>query len=274
MESPPGCGPIRQKEHYMTTDERLNIDEVKTAFEATIHDQKAFFDGLVDGRDDPLVRATYIRFDETECCPIMRVFSYDEIIATAWLLRGGMHRRVAAAMAREGFVMAARESAEGCANYEVPCDKNHLDYKVIDRVTMPSGDVWAIAAPHHEKWPEPDELLFVDDYAVWFELDGEPRSLDDEDLPQDIFASCSLRVNGFRRPQCSVDNQLSDQVPPELEAQLAVLQTALSNGIDAASDEELRAKLQALIPGIPVIVTVEECDDGTNPPNTPPSNLN
>lgn len=189
-----------------------------------------------------------------------------------------MYRRFAAALVREGYVLAAREHTDGYADFDVPAGKEHLTYEVLDRLTLPSGEIWAIAAPCPNEWPQARELTFVGDYAAWFEVDGNKRSLDAEDLPASIFKSSNMTGKPFGRRKHQTAVPLSaDAIPAHLAPQVAALSAAAQSGnIVASSKEELLAKLQALAPDVTLVLSIDEDDEGTVtvPLNSPPYDLN
>lgn len=166
-----------------------------------------YYLGMMSGRDDPLVRAAWVRYDEETARPVHRVFSYDELIATAWLLHGGLDRHSAPALVREGWVIAARMEEDEAAYFGWPEERNGLTYAFWDTLIMPNGDRWLIAAPVREQWPAADDLLFRGDYGCEFVKDGEYRDLDDEELPRDLFR-CGLGRSGLVRVQPTVTEQL------------------------------------------------------------------
>src|SRR5690349_10162245 len=91
----------------MATDTRINKDDLLDLHEKEDRYLEGYWNGVVAGRPDPGIRAVYIRYDEEEQRPKLRLFSYDELIATAWLIGLGVHRWVAAALVKEEYVIAA-----------------------------------------------------------------------------------------------------------------------------------------------------------------------
>lgn len=235
------------------TDSRLNDNDVRNC-----HNKQVLFNyfaGLVDNRSDPLVRSVFIRYNEDTGLPIMRLFSYDESIATAWAIRNGLHRRHAAALVREGYILAAREGADGYSNFELLAELKHLAFDVRDRITMPDGTVWAIAAPPVDQVPAAEELTFVGDYAVWMEIDGAPRDLDEEDLPEGVFKS------HFAAPDPEAESHDHTKDDRVLSQVTKFAEACRSGAMRASTKEELHAMAQAMMPDVTVITSVEDDDD-------------
>ncbi|TCJ38880.1 hypothetical protein [Parafrankia sp. BMG5.11] len=235
------------------TDPRLNDEDVRNCHNKQILFH--YFAGLIDGRSDPLVRALFIRYNEKTESPVVRLFSYDESIATAWGIREGLYRRHAAALVREGYILAAREGSDGYSNFELPAELEHLAFDLVDRITMPDGTVWAIAAPPVDQIPAPEDLTFVGDYAVWMEINGVPHNLDEDDLPESVFRSHFATSE----PESEIQDYTGrDRVRKQVTK---FAEACRSGAMCASTKEELHAMAQAMMPDVTVITTVEDDDD-------------
>ena len=138
----------------MATDTRIDKDSLLNLYTEENKYLEGYWAGVVTGRSDPGIRAVYIRYDEEERRPKLRLFSYDELIGTAWLIAQGVHRWVAAALVKEEYVIAAPFGAWVNAPRE--------DYEFVN-VMLEDGSEWSIGTANVSD----ADLGFVEDYAVW-----------------------------------------------------------------------------------------------------------
>lgn len=163
------------------TDTRIDTKLIEQENADTERFQGGYWTGLLVGRHDPGVRAIYVRYDEATKRPVFRMFSYDELIATAWLLDHGMYHRAAAALVHKEFVIA-----------EPYRDPIHLPEEMTDFfvVKLPDDSEWLIA---HGPLPAAHELEFVEDYAGYCIVDGKRINLAKE--PRPTFIGVGERIN-------------------------------------------------------------------------------
>ena len=153
----------------MATDTRINKNSLLDLYKEENKYLEGYWAGVVTGRSDPGIRAVYIRYDEEEQRPKLRLFSYDELIATAWLVAQGIHRWLAAALVKEEYVIAAPFGAWVNAPRE--------DYQFVN-VTLEDGAEWAIGTADVSD----ADLGFVEDYAVWGSDGGKLLDLSSEEF--------------------------------------------------------------------------------------------
>lgn len=165
------------------TDNRLITKEVAKASKKATAYQAGYWTGVLCCRADPHVRALRVYYNEQTKKPHHRLFSYDEIIATAALMSIGIPKRVAAAMA---FYELAIAVPCGCG---FDADGREADRFKAIRVCLDDGSLWDVAIENNFK---SSRLEFVGDFAVWFEADG--KRSDPDHAP---FPSRSLDVIGM-----------------------------------------------------------------------------
>jgi hypothetical protein len=121
---------------------------------------RGYWAGACAGRPDPGIRAAYFRFIASEDQVKLRLFSYDELIAVAWLLARRIDAHRAAALVSEEYVIAAPYGARVKAPFP------HYDFV---KVMLFDGSEWAVGSADAST----SNLAFVEDYAVWDSETGE-----------------------------------------------------------------------------------------------------
>ena len=139
---------------FVSHDTRLDQKTVESSFTSKGDYLAGYWAGVICCRSDPGVRAMYVRYDEEIDGPVFRPFSYDELVATAWLIARGVNHRLAALLVHKEHVMALEDGAPNehlCEEYE------------FESVILNGGVRWLIACGD----PAEVDLTYLQDYACW-----------------------------------------------------------------------------------------------------------
>ena len=151
---------------------------LESALDEALPELLAYWEMVFSGRADPGVRGFLSRLPEDKTTAIFRPLTYQESVAAAWLIRGGMHRRLAAAMATERYAVASPMGSD-------PPVRPDLDYMRPNEIALSDGAQWAVTV----STALPTRLALVENYSVFLVQDGCFLDFDHHAYPAELITS-------------------------------------------------------------------------------------
>jgi len=153
---------------------------LELAIDQATPDLLLHWDEIFGGRGDPGIRGFLTQIDEAQTEVLIIPLGYEASIAAAWLIRAGFNRRVAAAFASEGHVLALPTAGR-------PTRRPEGDYDLHDRVMLNDSSEWDILMTSER----PVKLKLVNNYSVLLVRDGAALDLDEHPYPPDLMRGAS-----------------------------------------------------------------------------------
>lgn len=163
----------------LETDYRLNCSSVYALCACREDEVQGYYDGLLTLRADPGIRASFVYYNVDSQRPDITLFSYEQLIAIAWLVYGGWPRRAAAAAVHNKLV--------GCCETGTSCRdlRPDRDYTVSDHVRLRDETSWDILMAAGVTAHQP--FLFREDFGVnAVDADGNSVDLEHDEFPDGV----------------------------------------------------------------------------------------